>query len=50
MRLSAEGLVLLTNDSARAHFGASAIVGETLQWLSWSSVHNRLTRTERRPP
>ena len=32
MRLSAEGLVLLTNDSARAHFGASAIVGETLQW------------------
>ena len=32
LRLSPEGLVLLTNDSARAHFGASAIMGELLQW------------------
>ena len=32
LRLSPEGLVLLTNDSARAHFGSSAIMGEMLQW------------------
>ena len=32
LRLSPEGLVLLTNDSARGHFGMSAIMGEMLQW------------------
>ena len=32
LRLSPEGLVLLTNDSAREHFGMSAIMGEVLQW------------------
>lgn len=32
MRVAKDGLVLLTNDSAKAHFGSIAMVGETLDW------------------